>query len=518
MTNKISLNSIVFKQLYSFLTVALYGCFFFREGLDDHLSPLYMPAAFLLIWQTLFVIFCLLLSNKFIKVISILLFLLNALVFYFMYAYRIPIDKIMLMNALQTDTAEAAELLNMKIVYCLFFLGILPAVLISLCRIIPCSFKSSIRAVGISLAVILLTAGLSGHSTNIMLHRFKYLMDYLPPVNYIAGGTDTLIEILTPRPPLQRISQDITPPPATEKPNLIVFVVGETSRAANFSLNGYSRPTNEPLEPYLNNIVYYPDVKSCGTATAVSVPCMFLSAGRKDYKIGSEIYTENVLDAFEQAGYKILWRDNDGGCKNICDRVRYEEPCDSKSCLDEILLQNLQEKITGTKGNRVIILHTRGSHGPSYHIRYDEPSSIYAPICTQNTLWNCSHEELVNVYDNTIHYVSRFLAQTIDILTSLQDQYNPVLFYTSDHGESLGENGQYLHAAAYNMAPAFQTEVPMLIWLPDNNGYGLDLDCLREKASDSHSHDNIFHSLLGLGELYGHIYKAELDIFSGCRR
>lgn len=517
MIAKISLNSIVFKQIYSFLTVVIYGCFFFLECLQHNLSPIYLPAAFILLWQTLFLVFCLLLSNRFAKLIGIILCILNALVFYFMYAYHIPVDKIMFMNALQTDSAEASELLNMKIVYCLLVFGAVPAFLVSICRIIPCKFSTSLRAVCVSLTIILLTAGLSWRSTDLLLHQFKYLMTYLPPINYLSGGTEVLIEVLTPRPPLQRISQDVKISPRNKKPNLIVFVVGETSRAASFSLNGYTRPTNEPLSPYLDNIIYYPDVEACGTSTAVSVPCMFSLAGRKNYKTGSEIYTENALDIFKQAGYKILWRDNDGGCKHICDRVRYEEPCNTKNCLDEILLHNLSEKITDTGRNQVVVLHTRGSHGPAYHTRYDKQSSLYAPICTKNYLWDCSKEELINVYDNTIHYVSRFLAQTIEILKSLQGKYNPILFYTSDHGESLGENNIYLHSAPYETAPAFQKEVPILVWLPKNNGYGLNLSCLRKKASVPHSHDNIFHSLLGLGEISSNIYQPELDIFSECR-
>ena len=519
MLNIKSMQSSTFLQIYSFLTVILYGFYFFKEAYLDNLPLYYIPVAFMIIWQTLFICFRLLFPRRLIKQCSIILVICNAFVFYFMYTYHTPVDNVMIMNALQTDTGEVSELLNIKLLICLLFLGIVPAIIIYLCSIRRAPYSKIFKYCGQSLAIILLLGGLFYQSTNLMLHRFKYLMNYLPPINYLAGGTEVLIDKLTPRPPLQKITEDIKKIPVTGKPNLIVFILGETSRAANFSLNGYHRPTNQVLTPYLENIVYYPDVQSCGTSTAISVPCMFSIYDRKHFKAGSEEYMENVLDIFKAAGYKIRWLDNDGGCKDVCNRTLYEEPCDSKSCLDDILLKNLQQKIEQTEDNQLIVLHTRGSHGPSYHLHYDESSNIYQPICTDNELWNCTPEELVNVYDNTVHYVSKFIARTIDILQNLQNKYNPVLLYTSDHGESLKENGLFLHAAPYKTAPKEQKQVPMLVWMPKNNEYGYDMECLKQKAKQNHhSHDNIFHSLLGLVSIQSKNYQKELDIFDGCKK
>lgn len=517
MTKRLSLNSVVFTQLYCFLSMVLYGWFFFRECLGDKLAVWYLPVIFVLMWQALFAVFCLLPLRVF-KPLSVALLVLNAVAFYFTSAYNVQIDKIMFMNALQTDKAEVDALMSLQFFCALVISGIIPALVIGHLKVSAVPFKTRFKSALSALLGGVLLGLVCYPQTDKFLHRFKYLMEYLPPINYLAGGSDAVFEILKPHPPMQRISEDVRPLKKSGKPNLIVFIVGETTRAANFSLNGYHRPTNEALTPYLNEIAYYPDTRACGTSTAVSVPCMFMSAGRREYKTGSELHIENLLDVYKQAGYKVLWRDNDGGCKHVCDRVLYEEPCDEKVCLDDILLRGLRSKITASRDNQLIVLHTRGSHGPTYNQQYDESSNRYAPACQDNYLWNCSPEELTNAYDNTVHYVSGFIARTVKLLQSLQGRYNTALFYVSDHGESLGENDQYLHAAPYNKAPAYQINVPMLLWLPQNNGFGLSTPCLKQQAQAGYSHDNVFHSLMGLSGIKGAIYNPELDIFSACRK
>lgn len=518
MTKKLSLSSVFFLQIYSLLTIALYGGIFLKQCTEDKIPTFYLPIAFILIWQTLFIIFSVLLSHKYLKKICAVLLIGNAMVFYAMLAYHTQIDKVMLMNVAQTDRSEITELLNGQVFACLIGLGILPAICLTFCTVTVSPIRQILKSIALSLLCIGLLGGISYKSTDLFLHRFKYLQNYLPPINYLKSSAELAVHYLTPRPKLQKISEDIVPNSPKEKPDLIVFIMGETTRAANFSLNGYHRPTNEALTPYLNNIVYYPNTQACGTSTAIAVPCIFSVYDRQNFKEGSEVYTENILDIFTKADYKVRWLDNDGGCKDVCNRVYYEEPCEEKTCRDDILLKNLQQKLESVKNNQLIVLHTRGSHGPSYHLRYGEDCALYSPICTDNQLWNCTPEELVNVYDNTIHYVSKFIAQTIEILKTLQDKYNPVLIYTSDHGESLKEDGVFLHAAPYETAPKYQKEVPMLVWMPENNGYHFDINCLKQKAKENlHSHDNIFHSLLGLANIKSEHYQKELDIFANCK-
>ena len=156
---------------------------------------------------------------------------------------------------------------------------------------------------------------------------------YLVPVNYISASLSVWKMRRKSDHPFVTIADDakLNRYWNNGKKNLFVLVVGETARAANFSLGGYGRPTNAPLDKHRREIVYYGDTTACGTSTAVAVPCMFSRSGRKNFKVGSEEYTENLLDVLQKAGYKVLWRENNTGCKNNCDRVEIEDFCTNVS-------------------------------------------------------------------------------------------------------------------------------------------------------------------------------------------
>lgn len=513
---KISVTSLFYNLFYSFLNTALYGAVFFSQSKTYNLPSWFAGIEFIYIWTTFFILFSLLFANRFRKPVAAILFLLNAAASYFTFTYHAAIDKIMFLNLLQTNRNEAFELLNLHMIGFFTLFGILPAVIVCLPKIKDTPFKQQAAAILGSLALCGGLALASQKESIVFAKNYRHLKNYLPPINYVDAAVSILKIKLKPLPPMQSISEGITQVTIKNKPNLIVFILGETTRAANFSLNGYERPTNEPLLPYLENINYYPDTQACGTSTSISVPCIFSKDSRLQYRRGSEQYTQNILDIFNQAGYRVLWRDNDGGCKDVCRRVIYEEPCEKSTCTDDILLQGLPQKLTNNKNNRLVILHTRGSHGPSYHEHYKKQHERYTPVCTKNSLWTCSQEELRNVYDNTVFAVSDFIAETIKMMQTLQDKYNLMLIYTSDHGESLGENGIYLHAAPYANAPKEQTEVPMLVWLPSPTDYDLSSQCLPQKGAEF-SHDNIFHTLLGLVAPDSLHYNKKLDLFDSCR-
>jgi lipid A ethanolaminephosphotransferase len=194
--------------------------------------------------------------------------------------------------------------------------------------------------------------------------------------------------------------------------------------------------------------------------------------------------------------------------------------CDGNNCLDEALLADLQSYIDSFKGHAIIVLHADGSHGPEYYERYPKSMERFTPICHTNQLGSCSRDELVNVYDNTILYTDHFLAKVIELLKRNQDSLDTSMVYVSDHGESLGENGLYLHAAPYALAPEAQTHVPMVMWFGNNTlaQLGIDRDCLQGKTGQPDlSHDNLFHSVLGLFEVKTALYQPGLDVFRGCR-
>jgi lipid A ethanolaminephosphotransferase len=159
----------------------------------------------------------------------------------------------------------------------------------------------------------------------------------------------------------------------------------------------------------------------------------------------------------------------------------------------------------------------KGSHGPSYYKRTPAAYKIFSPECTQDNIQDCRQQTIVNAYDNTIVYTDHVLAELIDLLRA--QKFPTAMLYVSDHGESLGENGLYLHGLPYPLAPAEQKQVPMIFWASDDfiARKSLDMDALKARRKVSYSHDVIFHSVLGLFDVHSEIYGPELDIFSACR-
>jgi lipid A ethanolaminephosphotransferase len=309
-----------------------------------------------------------------------------------------------------------------------------------------------------------------------------------------------------------------------DKPVLMVIVAGETSRAQNWSLGGYDRDTNPELAK--RDVVYFPHVTSCGTATAISLPCMFSPLTRSDYSFDRGLAHENLLDVLQRAGFDVLWLDNNTGDKHIADRASSrmmkaeDDPASCvEECIDAVFLPDLREMAETITKNTVVVLHTIGSHGPSYWLRYPPEEEAFKPACQSPEFSSCSQAEIANAYDNTIRYTDHFLSQVIDILDET-DRVIPAMFYVSDHGESLGEGGLYLHGAPYFMAPEYQTRVPMVLWTPDRFAQvmGVDKACMSDQSKLDLSHDNMFSTMLGLLDVTTEARDASLDFASTCRK
>lgn len=513
---------ITFNLVYALLTVILYNGMFFKYAYEYNPSWIFLGCVFLGLTTIFFLAASLLFHGRIAKPLAITLIIINSIIFYFMFIFNAAIDKIMLLNALQTDIYEANDLFTPKFLVIFFFWGILPAFLIHKTQLVSSSRRCWIYSLGSAAALLALIMLIRLPVTDAFLRASRGMRYFLAPANYIGAVIAVAKIKAKPTPPLVKIGEDAQMAPywKNKKKNLFIFVMGETARAANFSLGGYERPTNAPLDPYLEEIIYYDNTYSCGTATAVSVPCIFSGAGRKRFKPGSEVYTENLLDILERVNYKVLWRENNTGCQYVCDRVELEDPCRGKNtCLDEVMLDNLPEKARGYGKNAFIVLHQRGSHGPAYSEHYPKEAELYTPICLRKDFPYCSYESMVNVYDNTIYYTSQFLARTIQQLKTLSAEYNTFMFYISDHGESLGEDGKFLHSAPYETAPDFQKHIPFLIWMPEETArdFGISRSCLAANRSKMHSQDNIFHSVLGLSGISTSLYDPSQDIFAPCR-
>ncbi|AHX61918.1 phosphoethanolamine--lipid A transferase [Aeromonas media] len=470
------------------------------------------------------------------KPFFILLIMTASLVSYAMLKYGIIFDVGMVQNILETNSGEATSYLNASVVLWFLLTAVLPVLGLLWIKVeypTPWYKGLGLRLGSIALSLLFLVgvAALYYQDYASVGRNNHSIVKEIVPSNYVRGLYRYARDILFATPvPYEPIGTDARVVAKSDKPTLMFLVVGETARSQNYSLNGYQKQTNgfTMKEP---DLVSFRDVRSCGTATAVSVPCMFSNLTRREYDETLAKSRDGLLDVLQHAGVSVLWKENDGGCKGVCNHVptleiepkTFPEYCEGDSCYDEVLLQGLDQQIAGMKGkqgSKLVAFHLMGSHGPTYYRRYPAADRVFLPDCPRSDIENCSNEELVNTYDNTIRYTDKVLSQLIDKLKTLESQYNVGLVYLSDHGESLGAMGLYLHGTPYKFAPDDQTRVPLLTWFSPQlqRDRQLDQDCLRQEAgSKRFSHDNLFHSMLGIMDVQTQAYDGKLDLFKPCR-
>lgn len=469
------------------------------------------------------------------KLATTLFILLSACAQYFMMNFGIIVDRSMVTNILDTTSAESYALLSGQMIVVLGFTALLFIALAWWIKIKPAAnlWRGTLtRAVTlvVSAVLILLVATLFYKDYASLFRNNKELVKSLNPSNSIVAMNSWYFHHQMDNLPLVKIGEDAKQKAVLKKgprKNLTILIVGETSRAANFSLGGYDRETNPLLAK--DNVVYFPKTSSCGTATAVSVPCMFSNMPRTGYDESLAHHQEGLLDIIQRAGIQVLWNDNDGGCKGACDRVPHQDVTDLKlpgecidgECYDDVLFHGLEQTIDNMRGDGVIVLHTIGSHGPTYYNRYPPAFRRYTPTCDTSEIQSCSQEQLKNSYDNTILYVDYIVDKAIKLLQSKQDKFTTSLVYLSDHGESLGENGVYLHGLPYTIAPETQKHVPMLVWLSDDyqKRYGINYSCLQKQAKENdYSQDNLFSTMLGMTGVETQEYRAADDLLATCKQ
>ena len=482
------------------------------------MNILYLISLVGLFFSSMLFLFTLLSSRYTTKPLLIVLLLVSASTAYFMDSYHVVIDSDMIRNTMQTNLHESSDLLSFRLLGYFLFLGLLPAYFVHKTPMKYDSFKvefiRKVKTILLSLLLIVIILFSFSKFYTSFFREHKPLRYYTNPTYWIYSIGDYISKTLSSGELVVKpIGLDAKILPSEERPNLVVMVVGEAARADHFSLNGYSRETNPFLKK--ENIINLPHVNSCGTSTAHSVPCMFSIYDRDDYSYKKGISTENVLDVLNHTKQvEILWRDNNSDSKGVALRVPYADYkiptintiCDDE-CRDEGLLVGLDEYIKEQKGkNILIVLHQMGNHGPAYSKRYTKEYEVFTPVCETNQLEECSQESINNAYDNALLHTDHFLSDVIQLLKGHEKQYNSTMIYMSDHGESLGENGLYLHGLPYFMAPDAQTHVGALLWLGEGNQKKID-------PNKPYSHDNLFHTLLGLFNVESDVYKKEMDIF-----
>lgn len=459
--------------------------------------------------------------------------LVTAFASFYMDRYTIYFDREMLRNVLATNPGEARDLLSWGLATHVGVFGLLPVLLLWWPRIKPRSLgrAAAVRAAWLAGSVLVVVAGLLPVFADVasLMRNQREVRHLITPGNILASlGSNAWGRGKRPAGPRVAVGPDAhlgAAWSARKRPVLFVLVVGETARAENFSLNGYARETNPELAR--RDIVNFPDVTACGTSTEVSLPCMFSPFGRADYNEAQIRGHESLLHVLARAGFQVLWRDNQSGCKGVCDglpsealaEAKVEALCAEGQCLDEVLLQGMEDIAQDAGGNLFVVMHQMGSHGPAYFKRYPAVFKRFAPACEDAELHHCSQAEIRNAYDNSLRYTDHFLARVVDFLGQAQKRYDTAMVYVSDHGESLGESGLYLHGVPYAIAPRVQTRVPMVMWLSPafRQDFGVDQDCLRGRSAAPASHDNLFHSVLGVLDVQTGAYQRSRDLFAPCR-
>lgn len=457
---------------------------------------------------------------------------------YYAGQFGVYFDPDMLRNVLRTDVAAARELLTRSLFLHVLVVALPP--LLVLRRITlrrrPFWRALAVRAGSVMLALIVATAALGSvfkdFSSRMRNHKeARYLITPAAPVWSLARVmTKDARAADRPRRPLGTDARLGASWRSAKKPALFVIVVGETARAASWGLNRPAAPApahDTTPELARRGVINFPTVSSCGTNTEVSLPCMFSVQGRRNYDEDEIRNSESLLNVLQHAGLRVVWNDNQSGCKGVCTGVETLRPdpaalpdlCSGDRCLDEALITSSSKLLRTNKGDVVLVLHQLGNHGPAYYRRYPDGFRRFTPTCDEEELSKCRPDQIANSYDNALLYTDHVLARTIDLLQNLQSGYDTAMLYVSDHGESLGEGGLYLHGLPYSIAPEEQTRVPMVMWL--SPGFAarsrLDLRCLQVRAGRPASHDNLFHTVLGLLDVTTSVREEALDLAAACR-
>jgi len=534
---KLKTSSGVFIVLVSLFITLVSNQVFFKKA-TERLGELslegfgFIVAVYCIVFLALVFIQLVFGQKYLLKPVMGILLIVSAGLSYFTQELGVVFDVDMIRNIVETikdnNQQEATELLSFSLIKHVFLFGILPAILIFFVHVRYKSiYKELLTRLFYLLGVIIILVVL-------LLINYKFisyfarenrdLRYFLIPIYAIDSVVDYKRKDLNKRNNIFKvIGNDAVQKKVSRQRTVGIMVVGETARADHFSLNEYQRETNPNLKK--ESIINYPKASSCGTSTAYSVPCMFSFLSRSNYSPEKAERQSNVLDILEKAGVEVIWLDNNSSCKGVCKRtgeINLRKNPDKESEFysdgeefDEALIAKMKEQLEVLKPERdvLFVLHTLGSHGPKYYKRYPDSFSKFEPACKQATPQECNDQEIINAYDNTILYTDHVLSQLIQWLKQRQKE-DTFLMYASDHGESLGENGVYLHGLPYFIAPKAQTHVPMLTWFSESyiDNQKLDIEKVKAVIKSKVSHDYLSHSMLSAFNVNTSLYKPDQDL------
>ncbi|AWI50807.1 phosphoethanolamine transferase [Actinobacillus porcitonsillarum] len=534
---KWKLSSTTLNLILSLYFTAVLNLAFFREVFSLSNGELFAYTTPLVLFVACNIVFNILAVPVLHKIIIPLFLILSAAISYNSLFYNVYFDRDMLTNVLQTNWAESSRMMSFSYLLWLLTLGVLPAVLYLCVKVEYRKWWKELfarfAAILASALVVVAVGSVYYQDYASFFRNNKYLPHLIVPSNFVAATISKIKHTRMENMPFVQTGKDAKVKKPDDYKHVTVIVLGETTRGQNWGLNGYSRQTTPLMAKRLasgQNLVNFSNVSSCGTATAISVPCMFSNLNRENYDEVTAKHQDNLLDTLQHAGVNVQWVENNSDCKDMCNRVptvntidlNLPEFCTEGECLDNIMLPELDKALANVKQDTVIVLHTIGSHGPTYFERYTDKERVFTPTCDTKEISQCSQEELVNTYDNGIVYIDQFLDKVIARLEQ-HKEWESVVYYLSDHGESLGEKGLFLHSAPYAIAPKEQTHIPMMMWFSDSwtKNEPFDLDCLRKNAEQPYSHDNFFHTVFSLMDMDMTSlkeYRPELDILAQCKK
>ncbi len=524
--------AFVFATLFN---AKIWQIYFANEPMQGVLDIFPVLCFFLFLFLLMFALFSLFSFRGVQKLALSIFFLVSSASLYFSISFNILFDESMLQNVLETDVNEAADLLTGGFWLVLVLIGIVPTLVIFNLKINyqklwkQASFNLALGLAGFVLSLASLYP-FYGEFSSFIRNNNKQLSRSLLPSAPLYALYKNLVSVTKE----QQITKQLVDAKAKvipfnvhpKKPLALVVMIGETARASSFVLDDAEKLGTKLNLIERQDLVYFNNFWSCGTNTAMSLPCMFSIFSKDDYKREYNKQYENVAEILQRIGYLVSWRDNNSGCKGVCrslnkipvDTVDTEKFKNIGGFFDEVLVDDLAFQVKQNSTDQVIFLHQMGSHGPAYFKRVPKDLKKFQPACESSNFRDCTDEEIQNAYHNSVLYTKYTITTAISQLDSISGEYDTALIYLSDHGESTGEKGYYLHGIPYFMAPDEQTHIPALLWM--SKGFAeskmIDTSCVKNKQNDRLSHDNLSHTLLGILDVESDIYQPELNIFSGC--
>ena len=294
---------------------------------------------------------------------------------------------------------------------------------------------------------------------------------------------------------------------------VVVFVIGESLRNDHLQINGYERETT----PYLmeeDNLVSLTDIYGAECFTHTSVPQIMT---RADSANPQRAYDEqSFVTIFKDAGFRTTWIANQESVAtyayfmNECDTLIYVNGDKSvytfDKWLDEDILPHLENELQDDNPTQLHILHSIGSHW-WYNSHYTDEFERYTPVIKSRVVSSNTQEEMINSYDNTILYTDFFIKETIDLIRDKKS----ILIFLSDHGESLGEDGYYLHGAdrpELHYPAAF-------VWYSDKYAQSFPdmIENLKDNSDKKYRSDYLFHSIIDAADITTKYIEPQLSIF-----